>query len=73
MLMATDGFEDLRIAATTDRSFFMQLAYLATTGQSSALEKEMETHFGADFRQQYKQLCEERQWFEPVNIVKTDK
>jgi hypothetical protein len=69
MLMESDGFEDLKTAATAHDNFFMQLAYLATTRQSSAIEKEMEIHFGADFRRRYKQMCEEGGSFEPLNIV----
>ena len=70
MLMEVDGFEPVREAAERDASLFMQLCHLATTGQSRPLEGELERHFGEDFRRKYKQLCEERVWFEPLNVVK---
>ena len=70
LLMEFDGFEPLREAAEQDSFLFMQLCHLATTGQSKPLEKEMEHHFGVDFRRRYKQMCQERVWFQPLNIVK---
>ena len=69
MLMEFDGFEPVGEAAERDASLFMQLCHLATTAQSGALEKEMEKHFGGDFRRTYKQMCRERSWFAPLDVV----
>lgn len=70
LLIEVDGFERVAEAAGQDINLFMQLCHLATTGQSELLEKELARHFGKDFRRKYKQLCEERVWFEPLNVVK---
>jgi hypothetical protein len=69
MLYARDGFERIGSAAEEDPELFMELCHLVVTRQALQLEPHMKERFGANFRQRYKKLCEERGGFKPKDVV----
>jgi hypothetical protein len=73
LINACDGFKSIAAAAENDDGLFMQLCHLVVTRQALQLEPHMKEHFGKDFRERYKRLCNQRQWFHPKDVSKPAK
>lgn len=69
MLFAYDGFEHLAIAAEHDDGLFRQLCHLALSQQAPALVPHLSQHYGTNFRQRYKDLCQKDSWMETRNVA----
>lgn len=69
LVYAYDGFERIASAAEKDDGLFMELCHLVLTRQALELEPHLRQHFGANFRQRYKDLCGERGWFKPKDVA----
>ncbi|NMC19092.1 MAG: hypothetical protein GYA33_01620 [Thermogutta sp.] len=69
LVFNADGFEEIGAAAAKDDALFMQLCYLVSTRQAMRLEPHMRERFGTNFLQRYKDLCRDRTWFVPKDLV----
>jgi hypothetical protein len=69
MVFRADGFEELGGAAEASTPFFMELCHLVATRQALELERDLKKRFGDRFLHRYKELCAERNWHTPKDMV----